>query len=298
MYLPQGFTWGDFTQHLIGNRRRSVSSQAFVPSDLSGLILWYKMDDMVADDGDNVGSWADASGTTDDSGNDKNLAELAAGYDNACSYDPPTYESAAGDLIGTKPVVRFTQDDVGSVYQCLYCPDRDNPLGHESAATIFAVVRPNSSTGANSSVLTICEGGDAAFDYLAVLGIQNVTGTNYAWVYFQAGASIDQDHYGDTELVDDTAYYIAWGVEDSVAYHIWVNGTEQTLTKAGSHDNDGSWLGLLTNEDAIGVSCIMTDPVTYHFHGDIAEIIMYNTYLSDSDRAKVHNYLATKFTIS
>lgn len=283
MYLPQGFmTYGSFLAKLIGNRTKGTTS-AWLPSDLSSLVAWWKADALVLDDGDDV-TW------TDSSANSYNLSAPTS-----YGMTAPTYQNDAGDLIGTKPVVRF-DDSVGGSEEMLYSPSAclyDDSVQYEGMA--WAVIKCNSSTGLYTTILAINEDAHLDSNYV-LMGTIQVSGANYVWVC-AASSSIDQSHRGSTELVDDTAYIVGWASNDS-AYSLRINGSAETLTKVTGDTNNGAWFADILNMDTTCIGGLTLGNPTYFFNGDIAEIVYFNSFLSAGDVGKVESYLATKYGIT
>lgn len=67
----------------------------FSPSDISGMVAWYKADSLALSDGDAVGSWADSSP------NGNHVTQATAGK-------KPTFKT---NILNGKPVVRFDGED-------------------------------------------------------------------------------------------------------------------------------------------------------------------------------------------
>jgi len=284
MYLPQGFmTRGSYCLRLIGNRVKGATS-AWIPTDISGVIAWWKADALAYSDGDSV-AWTDSG--------------PAGVYDvvepTSYSLVAPTYQDDAGDLIGTKPVVRFDDSAAGDE-QMLYDSVNCIAAGGQYNGSAFAVVKLNSSTATYTTILA-CNEADHADSNFIVLGTYNTGGANYVWLRSSSDAGYEQEHRGSTELVDDTAYILGWDSDDTI-YRMRVSGAAQTLTKLGADDNAGLWFGDILNMDCTSIGGLILLNPTYFLNGDLAEIILYDHKLDSADVDKVESYLATKYGIT
>jgi hypothetical protein len=233
----------------------------FRPTDIDGCQLWLDANQITGlSDGDAVGTWSDKSGQENDA------TQSDASY-------KPTYKT---NIVNSKPVVRFDGGDLlatTSVVSAL-----------SSSATIFAVVKNPSTASGDDIFLGHSTAASTANNYLWI-GIRNTTG--YAAMDMNGG---NTKVNGDTDLRDDVFHI-----------HTGIKGSDNTISRYGI---DGGTYG--TNSTSFTLSANVTNigGLTYNsaavsmIAGDIAEVIIYNSALSDGDRGDVETYLSQKYNIS
>lgn len=237
------------------------------PADITGLELWLRADagtlqssgGSAADsDGDPVGEWEDQSGNGID-------------FTQSTASSKPTLKL---DMINKQPLIRFdgSNDDLSRQSDWL--------------------------SGAQGAVFMV--GMDQGGRSPLSLGFSAST-NQYMVFYYDFNESIgliqresdtNDRIYGDDTYEDNVPLLGMWSSTGS-SYHFRLNGEDQDLTvEAGSNSGDwfgdttiqNWWLGRQTN--GFG---------TNYFEVDIAEIVIYNSYLSSSDISDVESYLGNKY---
>lgn len=252
------------TTMLAGSTKFAASAPAFSPTDIAGLKYWVKADAgtnqsaggaAATADGDPVGEWQDQSS------NAQHLAQSTAA-------NKPVLKTGANG-INSKPVVRFDgTDDYLEKAAFAFTSD---------SFTAFIVCRRNGAHG-------------GGYSHIFNLGFTNYTaaGSNFWQMYTtaadkhsmnfsSAGATVNDPTNMGTSAIMFTHKKLAAG-----ASALYRNGTSVGTGNANMTitDNGYASIGSWNSND---------------FNGDVAEIIIYDTSLSDSDREDVEDYLRTKW---
>ena len=209
---------------------------------------------------------ADAMALSDGASVGTWIDSSGSGY-NFSQANVPQQPIYKGGIVNGKPVVRFDGIDD-------YLVDATNPI-ISGQHTIFAVVNP-----ASNSV--------GSHDFF----MSGITGTNFSVILRRDGS--DWHHYqtsGSLVVASDvggvspgtwTQITADW---NGTNIHIWRNGTLKDTTGA-------TLLSSIGNMNVIGAYDISN---VEFWDGDVAEILVYNSALSTTDRQNVENYLKTKY---
>lgn len=240
---------------------------------ISGLALWLKASDGVyenasgtdeAEDGDVVTYWND------------NIAINDAISDGSGGTEPTFRENA----INSNPAIEFF-DDGSSHLQTLRYEVIDD-------MTVLAVYvtdqKEDNGNFWNSPALVGCEASGVTNDYaLAITDGQP---------FFK---STDGDEYGAISPTDfsDGAVHIAIGTRIKS-----VTGYQTMHVDGFLEDSTISADVSLTDPSHIGIGNMQDIQASAQFDGLIAEIVIFNTALSDADRGKVESYLAIKYGVT
>jgi len=272
----------------IVKRRRQLKggsdANSWDPKDVTGLELWLRADnaiDTFVADGD-VTAWSDESGND----NDCTVPVTAARR--------PHYKE---NVFGTKPAILFTGSN-------------DEHLDTTGINTLF----PDDDADSDYTVILMIKPTGVATDNQAIFA--QYYSTN--WASIQTNNSnvlamgIDADSkstilgksttgdvaIGDT-LVDDTAYIM-------VARHEYATTTMRNFLNGTLKSTVTDWVrgqggGLSPPIPKIGLMYTSgRDGTTYtnEYTGYIAEIIVYNTAISERNLNDVQNYLLDKYSLS
>jgi hypothetical protein len=190
------------------------------------------------------------------------------------------YPALVSAGIGGKPAVDF--DGVDDLLAAASFSDA-------TQGTVFVVALPRN-VGASQAVLASRDEATATRNFYA--GISN--GAKQYVYHENAGAATAV--VGDDSLVADTPYVLAWK-SDGSSYTFWRNGDPQTLTAAvGS--NNGNWWGDVSARDNFTVGGSKGASEGSWFNGLVAEVLVYETALTDAQRQRVERYLAKKYGIT
>lgn len=232
------------------------------PDQIAGLQLWLKADAITGlNDGDALTTW------TDSSTNGRDVTQAASG-------EKPTYKTG---IINGQPVVRFDGGDVlvNAAAQLIL-----------RTRSVFVVLQGNVD-GAYLGVLSIYPAtGD---DNARADGIVYHVSANLHWFAAEGGPnySVAAPGAGATPL----AIYCDVAATTGTLY---VNGasvaTDATFTTFNVASAGGFAVGGRFLSGALSAS--------YRFNGDIAEIIIYDSALSDANRQAVEAYLSAKYGIA
>lgn len=218
--------------------------------------LWLKADDLALADGANVTTWGDSSG----SGN--TATTMTAIY--------PTFSAGS---INTKPAVKFA----GAQYM-------DSTLAQTSVVknTMFVVHNPG---GAGVAI-----GGSACCspNYMLTNGMFGSTGNNYT----VKNSSNAQTSAGNSSTTNQNVFSIAAGRFNS-AYPASDTGTTIDAYSNGTHYTNSMVGTIGTGGGNIEIGARYSG--SSYFFGSIAEVIIYNSALSDADLLAVQCYLGHKY---
>ena len=173
----------------------------------------------------------------------------------------PTYQSA---VLNSKSVVRF--DGSGDVLT----NTTDTPVGGSTNRTVFVVF--NSNTGITAK-------------YPLALGNSTSTGQTFG-ISQEIGVRVNSGYQIWTTSVDSTHAIVTIILDGTSTTDLsaWKNGSSlSAYTPSAQTINTTS--GILVGNGPSGGN----------LNGDVAEIIVYNSALSTSDRESVESYLSTKW---
>lgn len=176
----------------------------------------------------------------------------------------PTYETSE---VNSKPVVRF---GVGGDKVL-----RDQSLADQAAQTLFAVLRPSAIAGLQS----VRSGENGGLLLRTNEGKVELVKSGTAIL----GASA-------TTLTAGTAYVVAATFLASTSWAIYINGA---LDGSGSHAQ--ALTSTMNAYAYLGGAGLFGGSA---FLGDLAEIFVYDTVLSSTDRGAMTTYLGDKYAIS
>ena len=231
-----------------------------IPSTVSGLVLWLDANDTstVTLNSGTVSQWRDKSG----------LANHAV---QSLANQQPEYKS---NYLNGKAVMAFDGED-----DCLNVPD--NSSLDVSNITIFLVLR--NANPDNVTYPTIIDKLPMNQAYLFQIDADDqpffrIKGNGVLY-YAKSGSG--------NRVVDSFSDWMGW--YDGKVLKFFINGWQAASTKVSE---TGIPIQSTSGDLAIGSG------TGFGFSGDIAEIIMYNNAISDSDRLKVRRYLASKYDLS
>lgn len=264
-----------FGQDRIARRPLYPAASSFAPSDISGLKVWYKSDSMVADgdatsNGDAVAKW------TDKSGNSNPL------YDQNTSTKRPTYQT---NQINSLPAVSFdgTSDEL-----------RTGTLAGGGASvswgsqvfTLYAVQQDNSgnpTAGVGWNWVTADDGG--GFTYFQLQRYTNTSTTR--WRAYDTSGNGTQVTTTISNGTASSDWHILSAIARSGNVQLYVDGVATTsVSRTGTNQNKSCplWVGGLFGGSFTTLK--------------LAELYVYNTANSDTDRHSNESYLSTKYGIS
>jgi len=260
-----------------------LDANAFDPKDITGLELWLRADnaiDTFVADGD-VTAWSDESGND----NDCTVPSTAARR--------PHYKE---NVFGTKPAILFTgsnDEHLDTTGINTLFPDDDA----DSDYTVILMIKPTGVATDNQlifgqySTSNWASPGDSVGNVLA-MGI-NVDSKST----ILGKSTLGDIAIGDT-LVDDTSYIMVARHEyATTTMRNYLNGTlKSTVTDwvrgNGSISPAHPTIGLQYTPGRGGTT------YTNEYTGYIAEIIVYNTAISERNLNDVQNYLLDKYSLS
>lgn len=245
-----------------------ASASAWSPTDIAGCGLWLDAEQGVTKDGSNyVSVWADQSL------NGKDATQSTGDYQ-------PLWVDA---ILNGKPVLRFDgSDDYLTI---------GTQLGKPLEYSIFVVFK--------STIVTfppnyICGAQNAAEEGRTTWGTI-ITGYNFIGdlvTYYGDDIVRGAAHCSNETISPSQYYYVSTIKTDSVLGEpIWVNGVSQTTYIVGTATQSIGDAYEFTIGDSGGSHL-------YNLTGDIAEIVIYNVAISETDRLAVETYLDNKYKIT
>ena len=223
------------------NAVASAGGSSFVPSDIAGLLVWFKADAITGKvDGNTITQWDDSSGNA-----------YHANTTNGTGGSAPTYKT---NIINSLPVVRFSSNKL----------ETPSITGMNTNMTVFIVIK-GSTTGYPVS-----------FD---------TSSSQNAIIYGFTANKLEIFNNPRLEIGD---------------FNVFAYGT--ILRKSSSAETTVRKNGTQTNTNA-SVPTTSAGAITIGARGggaeacgcDIAELIMYDSYLSSTNYGSVESYLATKY---
>lgn len=272
--IPLDITRTPATLVLPNNQFISFISLTQVTSTPS-MIMWMTADSLgdypiSLSTGDQVEHWTDISGYNI-------LAEQTT------SELQPIYVTEA---LNGHAVVRFTGGSLsgGQFTTGQYLPGAATASANYSAFVVF-----RSASGAGFFQVAFSWGDGTGSTYWTGY-VPDSSPTAYPGHLIDASDS----HYDiyDAGDIDDTNPHLCEGIFDGSTLAGWadaVGGVGTGPDASGNHNSSSSAL----NSNAFNIGCYAN--TTIFWNGDVAEIILFNTNLSDSDRGLVEDYLMYKY---
>jgi len=242
------------------------SGGSFVPTDIASLKVWLKSESLSGSDGDTVTTWADAT---------------ANGWD----------FTASG---GTEPYL--TNNVVGTTFEAVHfqAASNDNmfaPAGalglhrNKGGATVVIVyARKSASTNRKLYYSSIAAGSNPRLD----IGINNTNSANY---YVQSRREDPEA----TVASDSSALPAGWNILTVISD--WTNGAVYSWNGDTAGISDASWTstGNTSDADSLDIRLGGTGAGSRTIEGQMAEVLVFDTALSSTDRQNVIDYLQAKF---
>lgn len=100
---------------------------------------------------------------------------------------------------------------------------------------------------------------------------------------------------GNTVLANSTSYMLEIR-SDGSTWEMRLNGVVQTLTIVGS--NSGKWLGDLSGRDNCTLGALVASSISDYLEGEIAEVMLYSTRLSDANLGDLEDYVIDRYDIA
>lgn len=244
---------------------------SYTPSDIEGMDLWFKADAIIGlSDGDSVESWVDS----------------ASGYNFAQENtdSQPTYQT--GEVNG-EPVVRFDGTD-----DYLYTRET---ISNATEGSVFVVYKMSTYVALLGRTI-LSSGRQSGVDMWYFSSQQSVTNNDNKMYVYGEIANDGGNAVFTTDEVTLTDYVIGNVTSDGSTWKIYKDGVEQALSiRVGA--NTGAWWGDVANRTGFGLGAAYDGDAFNYFIGDIAEVIVYDRDLSDTERQGVESYLSTKYNI-
>lgn len=214
----------------------------------------------------NIRLWLKADAITGLNDND-NIStwedSSANGYDvtQGTGTKQPTYQT---NELNSLPVVRFDGGDT--------LTNMTSIMSADPSFTVFAVAKSSDWDAATNDVLNIGDDFTQAF----ILRTQS-SNTMKVW-------QPNTNNLTTGTITDSNWYYFSYTYNASTnAAELFLDGVSADTATISGIDPDKTYIGSFID--------------SFYFTGDIAEVIVYEQELSDTDRESVENYLATKYNL-
>jgi hypothetical protein len=185
-------------------------------------------------------------------------------FTQATGANKPTYKIG---IVNGEPVVRFDGTD-----DLLNGPD----ISALTAGTVFIVVKADADPPA--------AGASGLWSFGAGGGVS----THYPWtdgrVYDTFGSTLQKDTGNPTLALTSFRLYCVRAAAGS--WTSWVDGTQHYTTASNTV--------LFPATPKLGQG----GSAAYHFDGDVAELLLYDSALSSTDRDSVEAYIAAKYALT
>ena len=251
--------------------------QGFDPDDISGCMLWLKADAITGhSDAADLTAWADSSGEGHD-------VVVPSGASNR-----PHYKT---NIMNGQPAILFT----GSNEEYL-TTSGINTFFNDVDFSIFLVVKPTGVSTDNQLMF----GGYYSTNWASASSATNnqtAFGIDADEKFVIKGKHNTTDTSTSTDSLADKTAYVLGGVYDFSATTMWqfINGTQtnkDTSVELGTSEAKTPTIGAITASGRGGTT------VTNEYTGYIAEIIMFNSVLSERNLVDVNHYLGNKYGIT
>ena len=264
-------------QFLATSSLDTKGGRGFDPDDISGCMLWLKADAITGhSDADDLTAWSDSSGE----GHDVVVPSTAARR--------PHYKT---NIINGQPAILFT----GSNEEYL-TTSGINTFFNDVDFSIFLVVKP---TGVSTDNQLMFGGYYSTNWAISGSAINNQTafGIDADEKFVIKGKHTANDNSTSTDSLADNTAYILSGVYDFSATTMWqfINGTQtdkETSVEIGTSEANTPEIGAITAAGRGGTT------VTNEYTGYIAEIVMFNSVLSERNLVDMNHYLGNKYGIT
>ena len=260
-------------------RRAAAWPMPFLPSNVTGLQLWLDASDastlydatsggsLVAADG-GVARWEDKSGNNRHFTQSTSSKRPARKTSQQNSLDTLLFDGSDDSLIGS------------------------NFASGTGGLTIFSVVKRNATNAVHEIINKGVDNGGWLF---------RLTDTNAPQISSYRDSTLTNSTLrGTSSSVSATDYTVLAMVAGSGAFNtalMFRNGTSLAMSAAAEDGTNGRTPSGGSDPVRIGVQ-VYSGVDYFNYNGNIAEIVLYDSALSDADRAAVENYLLAKWAIT
>lgn len=239
-----------------------VGGAAFAPTDLSGLLAWWKADSLALANGAPVTSWADSSG------NARTAAQATAG-------NQPVFATAA---VNGLPAVTFDGVDDALVTGAFASPT--------AGATVLVAQNLNRAGAGYKTVITHAAAATWVAPFARLdMRVQSVA-AGEAWY----GGVQDQSTAPNAVVegsLPSTGWQVMAFVYDQTNMLLYRNGTQVAVKGRTGTMTSSTFPVYLGNDTSL----------TNSYQGSIAEILYYDRGLNATELGQVQSYLQAKYAL-
>jgi hypothetical protein len=249
----------------------ATAAAPWVPSDVSGLLAWYKADSISQSDDTNVTSWTNSQGTS--------------GRDLVDAGTAPKFRT---NVQNSLPVVRFGgSGNLEVVNTSGFIPSTQSPITVAGVVKVANTTTDHMFVSAAASTNT----NNPRIDF-----VRRLQGASSGWRTLWAGTST---RFADGPT-SSTGYRIALtSVNSSMVPTHRIDGAAGSLTFGGAYsDYTGNGTASPTG---LYVGCTRADGGRVErlpSGAEIGEIVMYDSALSTADAERLEGYLAHKWGLT
>lgn len=239
-------------------RGSGLSISGFNPLSISGLNLWLAADRITG-----LADGAAVASWADSSGNTRTQSQ-------GTGANQPLYKT---NILNGRPVVRFdgTNDSLSGA------------MADMAAHTMIAVVKQASGHAAAHQGLFRLTDGAASASKVNLFARRNAAGN-----FFAHWNTTDAWKESDLSLTYDTFYVLTWKYTEASSVSLYANGATR-LNAASVASAIAAYSLLIIGSTTSGAE---------FFTGDIAELYLYGSALSDANRQKAERHLGRKYGIT
>ncbi|MCP9234315.1 T9SS type A sorting domain-containing protein [Lewinella sp. JB7] len=224
------------------------------------LNLWLDAGKVTATNGATVTSWTDGSGK----GNDFTAGTGAVYY---------------SSRVNGKPAFNF--NGTSHYFQRVYDADL-NPTSY----TIFTASKVSTSSIFKSLITSRSNTGSGIRGYMLYA---RPSSANDNWTFWTGDNTAT---YRELDLATNTVD--AWAGQ-TMRHQSGTDGKQLRVSRQVTVKSTASVAANLTRPTRIGAGTTESSTAEYHFKGDIAEVIIFGTYVNETQRILVKNYLSAKY---
>jgi len=261
-----------FNRAVRGNNSYSTGTASLgVPDTLPNLFAWYRADLGITLNGSNVSAWADQKAPAQDgvqgtAVNQPPWVSSDANFNNNSSIGPFDASNDSINFGSTANEWNFMHDGSGMTVALVF-----------RTGSFAAIRRIFDSQNANNFTR-----GVSIFTTAATPSVLNVVMGN--------GSAATVSLSTTASITANTLYRMTFRHQTTQTpdYTMLINGTTRT----------GNNLAATSSSDASFVPCVGkgVSGGSQPFDGYVAEVIVYNGYLSDADNTTLHTYLSGRYT--
>ena len=231
-------------------------------------VLWLKANAGTSFNGNDISAWSDQSG------NSNNAAQGTAA-------DQPLYVASAAN--------GHSSIDYDGTNHFMTVSDANSLDFGTGDFTIVAVIRPDAVATDRQAIVCKTDGGDNGYRFITA-------DNNGDAIKLVRGYQFNEGVESNNAVISNNNWFIVMAVVTGSTGNVqyYVNGA---AAGSGTFGNSANTTATNTADLYIGQKSFASSSVV-NFNGDIPEVIMYNTAITEAQRIVLENYLGNKYGIT